>query len=100
MKYHKLVRNKIPEIIRKEGREPVTHIANDSEYWTELRRKLQEEVDEFLKDENQEELADILEVIEAIWMFKGFTLDDILEIKEKKARERGGFTERIILEEA
>ena len=100
MKYNKLVRDKIPEIIRAKGQEPVTHIAGEEEYWAKLKEKLLEEVDELQKDENTEEIADVLEVLEAIAVFKGFDWSEIKKIQEKKASERGKFEKRIILEEA
>lgn len=66
LKYDKLVRDKIPDIIRSRGETAITHIASDEEYKKRLIEKLQEEVDEFKKDNNEEELADIMEVIYAI----------------------------------
>lgn len=98
MKYNKLVRDKIPEYIVKKGGKPITHIANDAEYWQKLKEKLSEEVEEFKKDENMEELADLLEVIDAITNFKKFDQAEIKKIQAKKAGERGKFKDKIILE--
>ena len=99
MKYNKLVRDKIPEIIKHKGAVPITHIAEDEEYWQKLKEKLQEEVNEFLKDSNEEELADILEVIYAICDFKNFDKGKLELLRKKKAEERGGFKDKIILDE-
>ena len=101
MYYNKLVRDKIPEILKdKIKKMPITHIAkNDEEYWLKLKEKLSEEVGEFIKDENENELADILEVIYAICDFKNINMKELEKIRIKKARERGGFKKRIILDE-
>ncbi len=96
MKYNKLVRDNIPEHIRKKGGIPVTHIADKKEYW----QKLEEEVREFNEAETIEELADILEVIEAIGNYKKFDSSEIDKAKNNKARERGKFKKRIILDES
>ena len=98
MKYSKLVRDKIPEYIRKKGGVPVTHVADNAEYWEKLKEKLLEEIEEFKKDENVEELGDILEVLDAIAEYKGFDGDEIRKVREKKAEERGKFKNRIILD--
>jgi predicted house-cleaning noncanonical NTP pyrophosphatase (MazG superfamily) len=100
MKYDKLVRDKIPEIIKSKGGLPITHIANDTEYWQKLKEKLQEEVSEFIEAQNIEEMADILEVVDAIFICKNFDERELKRVKEDKARERGKFNEKIILEES
>lgn len=99
MTYHKLVRDRIPEVIRGNGGKPAVRKALDFEYFPKLKEKLVEEVDEFNRDETIEELADILEVIDAILEYKQFTPDQVRRVKEKKAEERGRFRERIILDE-
>ena len=98
MKYNKLVRDRIPKIIKKDGGVPLTHIANDKEYWRKLKEKLKEEVEEFLKGEDEHELADILEVIYAIYDFKKVDKEKAEFIRKKRFKERGGFSKRIILD--
>jgi predicted house-cleaning noncanonical NTP pyrophosphatase (MazG superfamily) len=100
MKYNKLVRDKIPEIIINKGGVPVTHIADDVEYWQKLKEKLQEEINEFIEAESIEEMADVLEVIDAIIDFKKFNKNELQKVKNIKAEERGKFENRIILEES
>lgn len=99
VKYNKLVRDKIPEIIKGKRKIPKTHIADDKEYWEKLKDKLTEETNEFFKENNEEELADILEVIEAIFKFKKYDKKKIEEIKKEKVNKRGGFDKKIILDE-
>lgn len=100
MKYDKLVRDKIPQIIKEKGSNSIIHIADDIEYWEKLKAKLQEEVDEVLEDTNiDEELADLLEVIHAIVDFKWIKFEELEQIMLKKREERGGFKGKIILEE-
>ena len=136
MKYNKLVRDKIPEIIKQNGKSqkfplkkflghnkivdfvckkssifshqellcnssviPVTHIANDEEYLIKLKEKLKEEAGEYIKKGDEEELADILEIIYAICDFKKIDKEKLELLRKKKAKERGGFKDRIILDE-
>lgn len=93
----KLVRDKIPEIIRAEGLEPVVRVAGAEEYAARLRDKLREEVEEFLaSDDDPEELADILEVLHALARQIGVSPEKVEELRAAKAAKRGGFAERII----
>lgn len=101
MKYKKLVRDKIPGILKDQIKKmTITHVAkNDEEYWQKLKEKLQEEVNEFAEDENENELADILEVVYAICDFKKIAKEKLEQIRLEKAKKRGGFKKRIILDE-
>jgi predicted house-cleaning noncanonical NTP pyrophosphatase (MazG superfamily) len=93
----KLVRDKIPEIIRSKGQEPMVCTASAEEYGNRLRDKLQEEVAEFIDSDNDpEELADILEVLYALAEQAGTDRQQLEKLRAVKAAERGGFAERII----
>ena len=98
MEFNKLVRDKIPEIIKSRGDIPFVHIAQEKEYEEALEAKLNEEVKEFLTDASVEEVADILEVLQAICELKGVDLKNLEEVRKKKVQERGAFQKRIILE--
>lgn len=100
MKYNKLVRDKIIEIIKRKGEKAVFHIADEEEYWEKLKEKLREEAEEFTKDSSMSEVADILEVIDAICEYKNFDKIELEKMKNKKAEERGKFEKRIILDES
>jgi predicted house-cleaning noncanonical NTP pyrophosphatase (MazG superfamily) len=97
MKQGKLIRNRIPEIIREKGGRPVTRLADDKEYWEVLKAKLKEEVEEFVVSESPEELADILEVIEAIVTYRHLDQKALEKLRLAKKKTRGGFTKRLIL---
>ena len=99
MSFNKLVRDKIPEIIEAEGRVCNYHILEDKEYIKELKKKLNEEVDEFLESDNPEELADILEVVYALGKAIQCSEEKINDIRKKKADKRGAFDKKIFLEE-
>lgn len=99
MKYDKLVRDNIPQIIKKEGKQFSIHLADNDEYFSKLKGKLSEELKEFIESESKEELADILEVLEAIYDFKNYTKEEIEKIKKEKAQIKGKFKSRIILED-
>lgn len=101
-RYNKLVRDKIPERIKANGGEPVTRVLSDAEYTAELKRKFQEELDEYLAAETPEarleEMADIFEVITALNEAEGRPLDAVIATQAKKRAERGAFTKKLYLE--
>lgn len=96
--FNKLVRDKIPEIIEADGRNCKTHILTDEEYLIGLEEKLNEEVAEYQKDKNLEEMADVLEVLQAICIARGYSLEELEALRKKKANDRGGFSKKIFLE--
>ena len=95
--YNKLVRDKIPEIMESKGEKPIIRILSDEEYISALERKLDEEVGEYHRDKNAEELADILEVVFALGDAIGCSSEELMEIYQKKRESRGGFEKRYFL---
>lgn len=98
----KLVRDKIPEIIRANGEEPVFRILDNAEFKVELEKKLEEECAEALEasgGHRLEELADILEVLRALAMVEGANLDAVIQLADKKAIDRGAFSKQIFIEQ-
>ena len=95
--YNKLVRDKIPEIIKSKGAKCTTAIVSEQTYLDLLDMKLYEELTEFQADHSQEELADMLEVMMALAQAHGYDWSHIIEIQTKKREERGGFNDRIVL---
>ena len=97
--YNKLVRDLIPEIIVATGKTCSTEILSDSDYLRMLDAKLDEELAEYHKDQNIEELADLVEVIRAAAIARGYTLEELEQVRAEKAAKRGGFEKRILLKE-
>ena len=97
-KYKKLVRDKIPEIIKQNGEEPICRILEDEEYLKELNIKLLEEANEFIEARNVEELADIMEVLDALVKVYNINWVDVKKEQESKKDKRGAFENKIYLE--
>jgi len=101
--YNKLVRDKIPEIIKQDGAVAQFRILEKEEFLKELFKKLEEEVNELItskddKHDLEKEIGDVREVIEAI--IEGLDLDkgEILRLRCERKVKRGGFSQRIFLE--
>ena len=95
--YNKLVRDRIPEMIRTQGEIPHTRILEQEEYTACLEAKLDEEVMEYHNERNLEELADILEVVYALAENMEHTRQELESVYDRKHETRGGFRERIYL---
>jgi predicted house-cleaning noncanonical NTP pyrophosphatase (MazG superfamily) len=95
----KLVRDRIPEIIRSHGEDPTYYQADPAEYRNRLRAKLTEEVTEFLAatdEDAPEELADILEVVYALAATLNTPPAQLDKVRHHKAVTNGAFTNRIV----
>lgn len=96
--YNKLVRDKIPGICQASGNVPVTKtLTSDAAYLHALTQKLCEEAAETDANPCLEELADVLEVVQAIGKQLGYAPSQIESARRKKRHERGGFDGRIFL---
>ncbi|HEY1867712.1 MAG TPA: nucleoside triphosphate pyrophosphohydrolase [Candidatus Cybelea sp.] len=99
--YNKLVRDRIPEIIKRAGKTPKYHTLNDEDFKASLKRKAVEEAEELLaaNDESlRKELADLAEVLDALLGSYGISSDEIAAIRKARNTERGAFAEQIFLE--
>lgn len=99
MQYHKLVRDRIPEIIESSGKTCITQILSNEEYLRMVDLKLDEELAEYHRDQNIEELADLMEVIYAAAMARGYTIEQLEQVRAEKATNRGAFAKKILLKE-
>ena len=92
MSPEKLVRDLIPEIMRKNGEDPQVRTAALEEVDQLLRMKILEEAGELMEYGSVEEIADVLEAADALLEMRGISRSEIMSIREKKCVERGGFS--------
>ena len=97
--YHKLVRDRIPEIIEADSKTCVCETLSDEDYLSLLDQKLNEELAEYQESKSLEELADLLEVMQAVVKARGWTVEDLERVRAEKAAKRGGFEKKILLKE-
>jgi predicted house-cleaning noncanonical NTP pyrophosphatase (MazG superfamily) len=98
----KLVRDRIPDIVRASGRSPLVRQLGDDELLPALLDKLQEEVDELREAttvaDRTEEMADVLEVLGAIATDLGLDWSAVEVAAATKRDERGGFQDGLWME--
>ncbi len=97
--YEKLVRDRIPEIIELSGKTCCVEVLSDEDYLRMVDAKLDEELAEYHKDQNLEELADLIEVIYAAAKARGYTLEQLEAVRAAKEKQRGGFEKKLLLKE-
>lgn len=98
--YDKLVRDRIPEIIRRNGDECVVEVMGEEDYRHALRRKLVEEATEASEASPVTlitELADLYEVIDALLTAEGLDHATLHSVQAQRRAERGGFAHRLRL---
>lgn len=96
--HDKLVRDRIPEIVREDGKRPVTTTVEGQAYQRRLIAKLEEEVAEYRDSRHPRELVDVLEVVHALRTYHGLDADELAGRREAKAERNGRFDEGIVLD--
>ncbi len=97
--HDKLVRDRIPEIIESDGKTCVTETLSDARYLEMLDAKLNEELAEYQESKSLEELADLLEVLQAVVRARGWIWEQLELTRQEKAAKRGGFEKKLLLKE-
>ena len=98
---NKLVRDRIPDIIEHNGHQPVTRVLDEDGFLAELLAKLVEEAQEVHAASAKDlpsELADVLEVLQAIVEATGMTWEELLTVAADKRAQRGAFNHRLFLQ--
>lgn len=95
--YNKLIRDKIPEIIKAAGKQSVVEVMSEEEFLEALDCKLEEEMAEYQADKSLEELADLLEVMYAVAKARGYSVEELESVRKEKAEKRGSFEKRLRL---
>ena len=96
--YNKLIRDKIPELIEESGRQVSTKKLSQEEYLQALIDKIVEEINDYRSSENEEEIADIYEVLDCLVELKEYEPMHIDYLRMKKRDAQGSYKDRILLE--
>lgn len=99
--YNKLIRDKIPQVMDQENKTYEVRVLGDDEYVIELKKKLGEELGEYLAADNDkdaiEELADLQELVYALLAIHGSNPEELEEVRRRKEEKRGGFKDKLFL---
>lgn len=97
IEYNKLIRDRIPQVIGKAGKQAIIEKAKGGELLKLLNIKLEEELNEYKESGNIEELADLVEVVYGILDNKGVSIEEFERIRQEKNDKRGAFKEGLVL---
>ena len=97
IEYDILIRDKIPEIIEQSGKNCIIEVMDNYTYIEYLDQKLNEELAEYQQDKSIEELADLLEVMYAVVVARGYSVAELERIRLEKSEKRGAFEKRLLL---
>lgn len=89
--YQKLVRDRVPEIIKASGRNCDYRTLSNAEVLLALQDKLLEKANNFAKNPTEEEISDIMELMDAIVDKFGFEQMHIDYLKLKNRQAKGGY---------
>lgn len=99
--YNKLVRDKIPAVIRHNGGTSKTRVLDQKAFKRELLKKAVEEARELegLTDRSEiiAELGDTLDVLDAIQKTFHISKKELAAIRKKAMKKKGGFTKKLFL---
>ncbi len=101
VKYNKLIRDRIPEIIKEAGWIPTIRTLRKSEFLDTVKKKIREEAKELIRAKSEkgimDEIVDIQELVDVLIKEVGMTKPKIEKLQIAKRTKRGGFKKRLFL---
>ena len=101
LKYNKLIRDRIPEIIKEAGWKPIIRTLNKKEFLSAIKKKIIEEAGELNKAKDKKEIinemSDIQELLDVLAKEIKATKTEINKFQTAKRKKRGGFKNRLFL---
>jgi predicted house-cleaning noncanonical NTP pyrophosphatase (MazG superfamily) len=101
VKYNKLIRDRIPEIIKEAGWLPAIRILKKSEFLNAIKKKVFEEAGELIRAKDKkgiaDEIVDIQELLDVLASELKLTKRELKKLQDIKRKNRGGFKKRLFL---
>jgi predicted house-cleaning noncanonical NTP pyrophosphatase (MazG superfamily) len=101
IRYNKLIRDRIPEIIKEAGWSPTIRILKKSEFLSAIKKKISEEAGELIRAKDKkgitDEIIDIQELLDVLASELKLTKTEFRKLQSAKRKKRGGFKKRLFL---